>query len=181
MIRSLVGIIGFGLISLTSCMDIEASQHLDRIAELNQTVDSVETVFNEHKMDSIGAISLNAYTIENRVKRNYQADTIDMELGRKMDAFKLMRKSLKSLGTAQSSIPVSIEEERTKLKELKNDIENGDGEREKYAEYVAFEENKVDQLRVLLKDYVTTKESVVSTYKELHDELNNFSLSLLEQ
>lgn len=181
MVRLLVGVIGLVLISLTSCMDIEASKHLDKIAALNQTVDSVEAVFNEHKMDSIAAISLSAYTIENRVKRNYTADTIDMALGRKMDAFKVMRRNLKPLGKAQSAIPTSIEEERAKLKELKNDIENGDGEREKYAEFVAFEEAKVSQLRALLKDYVTTKESVVSTYKELHDELNNFSLSLLQK
>ena len=42
-------------------MDIEASGYLDKIAEMNQTIDSVETVFKEHKMDSIADISLKAY------------------------------------------------------------------------------------------------------------------------
>lgn len=181
MVRSFVAIIGLGLVSLTSCMDIEASGYLDKIAEMNQTVDSVETVLNEHRMDSIADISLKAYTVENRVKRNYHADTIDLALGRKMDAFKVMRRNLKPIGKAQSDLPVMIEEERAKLEQLKIDIENGDGEREKYGEYIAFEEAKVAQLRTLLNEYVTTKESVTSTYSELYNELNDFSLSLLKK
>lgn len=176
---SLIAFIGICLLFLTSCMDLETSNQLEAIASLNQTIDSVETVFNEHKLDSIATISLSAYDVENRIKKYYHSDTINLKLGRKMDAFKVMRRTLGPLGKSNQIIPKSIESERLKLKELKIDIENGDGKREKYAEYITFEEVKVSQLRSLLNEYVETKETSLKTYHDLYDELNDFSMSLL--
>ena len=179
--RSLVAFVGLCVLLLTSCMDLETSEQLERIAAMNQTVDSVETVFEEHKMDSIAAISLRAYGVENRIKNNYNSDTIDMAFGRKMDAFKVMRRSLVPLGKSLTLIPKSVSEEREKLNELKADIENGDGDRKKYAEYISFEEAKVSQLKILLDEYVTTKETSLKTYNNLYEELNAFSMSLLKK
>ena len=104
-----------------------------------------------------------------------------MEFGRKMDAFKVMRRTLKPLRKSITLIPESIESERLKLKELKADIENGDGKREKYAEYITFEEVKVSQLRILLNEYIETRETSLNTYNDLYDELNDFSMSLLKK
>ena len=178
--RSLLAFVGFCGLLLTSCMDVETSEQLERIASMNQTLDSVETVFNEHPIDSISKISLSSYSIENRIKNNYRSDTINMELGRKMDAFKVMRRSLGPLRKSMSLIPTSISEERKKLKELKSDIENGDGKREKYAEFVSFEEEKVSQLRILLDQYVRKQEVSLKTYNDLYDELYAFSMSLIK-
>lgn len=178
--RSLLAFVGICGLLLTSCMDLKTSEQLERITSMNQTIDSVETVFNEHKLDSISKISLRAYGVENRIKNNYRSDTINMELGRKMDAFKVMRRNLGPLGKSRRLIPKSIDEEREKLKELKSDIENGNGEREKYAEFILFEEEKVSQLRILLNQYVDKKEASLKTYNELYEELNAFSMSLLK-
>ncbi len=177
--RSLLTFVGFCGLLLTSCMDIETSEQLETIASMNQTIDSIETVFKEHKLDSISYISLNAYNVENRIKKNYHSDTISMEFGRKMDAFKVMRRNLGPIGKSLTLIPKSIAEEREKLNELKADIENGNGKRKKYAEYVSFEKVKVSQLRSLLNEYVETKEASLKTYNELYEELNAFSMSLL--
>lgn len=178
--RLLTVLISFSALFMTSCIDLETSEQLDRIASMNQTIDSVETVLNEQKLDSIGIISNNAYGVENRIKNNYYSDTINLELGRKMDAFKVMRRSLSPINKSLSIIAKSIDEERTKLKELKVDIENGDGKREKYSEFISYEEAKVDQLRVLLTEYVETKEACLKTYNDYYDELNDFSMSLLK-
>lgn len=179
--RSLVALFGFCVLFLTSCMDLETSKQLETIASLNQTIDSIETVFKEHKLDSIAKISLRAYSIENRIKKYYRSDTINMEFGRKMDAFKVMRRTLKPLRKSITLIPEFIAEEREALKKLKADIENGDGKRAKYAEYITSEEVKVSQLRVLLNEYVETKETSLNTYNELYDELNDFSMSLVKK
>ena len=179
--RLLVVFIGSCGLLLSSCIDLETSEQLEQIAAMNQTIDSVETVFNEHRLDSIAAISLRAYSVENRIKNNYHSDTINMEFGRKMDAFKVMRRNLKPLGKSLTMIPSTIEEEREKLKQLKTDIENGDGKREKYAEYIDYEEVKLSQLRALLNEYVETKEASLKTYNDLYDELNAFSISLLKK
>jgi hypothetical protein len=181
MVRSLVAIFALGALFFTSCMDLETSARLERIAAMERTIDSVEVVFAEHKVDSMAVMSINAYSVENRIKRNYTADTIDMEFGRKMDAFKVMRRNFKPMGKATSAIPTSIEEVREKLSQLKADIENGDGKREKYDEYLTFEETKVGQLRTLLNEFVETKIATLKTYNELYAELNEFSMSLLKK
>jgi hypothetical protein len=178
---SIVAILVLAALFLASCMDLETSTRLERIAAMERTIDSVEVVFKEHKLDSMAVLSIKAYDVENRIKKNYNADTIDMELGRKMDAFKVMRRSFNPMGKAMSAIPVSIEEEREKLAQLKTDIENGDGKREKYDEYLNFEEAKVAQLRTILDEFVETKTTALKTYDELYVELNDFSKSLLKK
>ena len=64
---------------------------------------------------------------------------------------------------------------------LDSHIENGNGDRKKYAEYVAFEEAKTQQLRVLLTDYVVEKEKTMTDFDSLYPEMNAFSLSLLNK
>jgi predicted nucleic acid-binding Zn-ribbon protein len=177
----LVGIAGIAAFFLSSCMDLKTSEQLDSIEAMNQTIDSLEKVFEENRLDSVANISLKAYGVENRIKNNYVSDTINMEFGKKMDAFKVMRRNLKPLGKALTMIPQSIEEERVKLKELQEDIENGNGKREKYDEYIAFEQDKVNQLKTLVSEYMQVKEQSLKTYNELYDELNSFSMSLLKK
>lgn len=178
--RLLAAIFGICVLFLTSCIDLETSEQMDSIASMNQTIDSIETVLNENKLDSIAIISANAYGVENRIKNNYHSDTINMEFGRKMDAFKVMRKSLSPISKSLSILSEMIEEERKKLKELKVDIENGNGEREKYGEHIVNEEIKVGQLRSLLNEYMEAKEMCVKTYNDYYEELNDFSMSLLK-
>ena len=108
-------------------------------------------------------------------------DKVDMELGRKMDAYKRMRRALKPLGEAFKKVKKGIEEEREALKNLYSDIENGYGERAKYEEYLAFESDKITKISVLLNDYIEQKEVIFKTYSKLHDELYTFSMSLLEK
>lgn len=178
--KFLLGATMLGLL-LVSCVDLKKTDQLAKIDAMSKTVDSIEVVFNEHKLDTLAVISNNAFGVENRIKQNYVSDTINMEFGRKMDRFKIMRKNFPSLGKGMSSIKRGLEQERGDLKKLRDDIENGNGEREKYDEFVTFEQKKVDQLRALLTEYVDTKVVAIETYNELYDELNDFSMSLLEK
>ena len=177
----LVGIVATMALFLSSCMDLKTSEQLESIEAMNQTIDSLETVFEKNRLDSVSNISLKAYGVENRIKNNYVSDTINIEFGKKMDAFKVMRRNLKPLGKALTMIPQSIEEERVKLKELQDDIENGNGKRQEYDEYIAFEEEKVNQLKTLVSEYMQVKDQSLTTYNELYDELNSFSMSLLQK
>lgn len=166
---------------LSSCTDLKKGKQLETIEKMNSSLDSIQTVLFQHEIDTIAALGVAANTLELRIKNNYYADTIDMALGKKMDAYKVMRRTFGPLGRSFSVIKNGVVAEKEVLKNLKSDIENGYGERKKYDEYVKFEEGKVNQLRVLLNDYVTEKEKTMKTFFELHDELNAFSLELLEK
>lgn len=160
---------------------MEKSAQLDQIDAMSATLDSIDVVFAAHNFDSLGIITQNAYAVEKRVKTYYVADTINLVLGRKMDAFKVMRKELSPLGKAISALKSGLAEERASLEALIGDIEKSDGEREKYDEFILFEQAKVDQLTALITDYVATKISVTTTYDTYYDELNAFSMGLMNK
>lgn len=166
---------------VVSCADIQRTEQLSKIDAMNETLDSLEQVFITHQIDTMAQLKHSAYQVENRIKTYYVSDTINMELGRKMDEFKKMRKRFGPMGRATGMITNGIKEEREKLELLKNDIDNGNGERDKYDEHLQFEQGKVDQLRVLTEDYVDMKTTSLETFNNLYDELNAFSLSLVKK
>lgn len=167
--------------SLIACSDIKKSDQLASIDKMNISLDSIEKVLFENEIDTIAALGVATNTVELRIKNNYNADTIDMELGKKMDAYKVMRRTLGPLGKSFSIIKNGIIAEKETLTNLKADIEKGNGERQKYDEFIQFEKGKVEQLRSLLDDYVARKEKTMKTFHELHSELNAFSMSLLKK
>lgn len=167
------------ILILFGCSDLKKSDQLAQITELEAQLDSLEAIWEENKIDSLAQWSLSVYDVENRIKKYYVSDTIDMEFGRKMDAFKVLRRQLGPLGKAMNALNTGIKEERVQLEKLSSDIENSNGKRGKYDEYITFETKKVDQLKTLATDFVETKQKAVDTYNELYQELNEFSWSLV--
>jgi hypothetical protein len=174
--KIIVGVIA--LLLFTACADIEKSGQLEQISNLETTLDSIQTTFDEIKIDSISKMSLKAYGVENRIKTYYVSDTIDMALGKKMDAYKVMRKKFSPMGKGATAIKKGLEEEKLKLQALTTDIENGNGKRDKYDEFIVFETEKVNQLRALLNEYSENRDYCLKTFNELHEELDAFSMEL---
>ena len=116
-----------------------------------------------------------------RIKKNYYTDTVDLEIARKMDAFKVMRRKLKPLTYGFVNLKKGCEEVKSSLTLLKADIENGNNARDKYDEYLKFESDKVYQLQVLCAEYHNDRTAILGTYYELFDFLNKFSLDLAEK
>lgn len=164
------------IITLFSCTDLNKGKQISAINGMNKTIDSIQTVLLENEIDTIAALQVATNTVELRIKNYYYADTIDMALGRKMDAYKVMRRSLGPLGRSFVTIKNGVSAERTALANLKKDIENGDGDRQKYDEYVQFEQGKVDQLRKLLTEYIKEKDKTMKIFNDLHQELYDFSM-----
>lgn len=164
-----------------SCSDLKKGEQLKAIDAMNTTLDSINTVLIENEIDTLPALITATIGVELRIKNNYYSDTIDMELGKKMDAFKRMRKMLGPLNNTFITLRTGTKEEKEILQKLKMDIENGNGDRKKYPEYVSFEQNKVDQLRKLLNEYVEGKNKTFENFDEIYNEMNEFSLKLLDK
>lgn len=169
------------IVLLGSCADLQKKEQLAKINGMNQRIDSLETELRKHTIDTITELKLSTSTVELRIKNNLFLDKVDLVLGRKMDAYKRMRRALNPLGAASKKVKDGINEERIALKNLYSDIENGYGERNKYEEYLAFESDKISKLAILINDYKQQKEVIFKTYSELHEELYTFSMSLLEK
>jgi hypothetical protein len=168
-------------ILLFSCSDLKKDEQLKRIAKLEKRLSDIESVRIKNEIDTLTALKIATNAVEIRIKNYLVLDTIDMVLGKKMDTYKIMRRNLKPLGKQNSQLKTAIREERRTLNDLKVDIENGSGSRDKYESYILFEKNKISQVDVLLKEYLRFKEETLDTYHKLHPELNQLSLDLLRK
>jgi chromosome segregation ATPase len=170
------------LIFLTySCSDIKKNERLERIATMEKSLDSLEKTMKVEKIDSLPDMELAAQGVELRIKNNYKLDTINLEFGKKMDAYKRMRRAIPKLKGNWEKVKKSIIETRKSLNNLNTDIENNSGKREKYDEYIKFEQNKLNQIRLLLTECKEVKKKILDTYTKLHVELNQFSMELIKE
>ena len=183
-----------------ACGDLDKAKHLKAIAQMEKSLDSMDVVLKENRLDTLAGIQIAANSLLTRIKTYYSADTIDVELGKKMDQFKRVMRSIKpkkgrvqnknndttvivmanrSIGNGFSVVHTGVKEEKLTLAVLKKDIENGNGRRDKYDEYIKFEQDKVLQLQVLLKAYVDHKNVTIKEFNEIYSELNAYSLELM--
>lgn len=168
-------------LSLYACSSSNNEKHLEQIAKMNTSLDSLEKVMLTNEIDTIAALRIATNGVELRIKNNYYSDTIDMELGKKMDAYKVMRRDLGPLSRSYTTVQTGITEERLSLKNLKTDIQNGNGDQSKYQEYVDFENGKVNQLSKILAEYVKEKNKTMETFHKLHKELYDFSIEVMNK
>jgi hypothetical protein len=194
-------LIAFTLL-FASCGDLDKPKHLKAIASMEKSLDSMHTVLKENRLDTLAGIQIAANALMTRFKTYYVSDTIDMELGKKMNQFKRIMKSIKpkkgrgakndtdnseiviadrSIGNGFAIVHNGLKAEEETLIALKGDIENGNGRRDKYAEYIKFEQQKVYQLQQLLKAYVDHKNKTIKDFNEIYAELNAFSIKLMEK
>ncbi|MEN9972182.1 MAG: hypothetical protein RIS20_529 [Bacteroidota bacterium] len=166
---------------LFSCSDLKKDEQLKRISKLEQRLSVIEQTRIKNEIDTLSALKSTTNSVEIRLKKYLVLDTINLVLGKKIDAYKIMRRNLNPLWKQNSQLKTAIREEQRTLKALSADIENGSGSRDKYESYILFEKNKISQVDVLLKEYLRLKLETLETYHKLHAELNQLSLDLLRK
>ena len=178
--RSITFLLSFSIL-LFSCSDLKKDEQLKRISKLEKGLTLIENDRLKNEIDTLTALKIATNAVEIRIKNYLVLDTIDLVLGKKMDAYKIMRRSLKPLGKQNVQLKQAIREEQKSLRDLKTDIENGSGSRDKYESYILFEKNKINQLQTLLDEYLRQKQETLATYRKLHPELNQLSLDLVRK
>jgi hypothetical protein len=185
------------LCAVVSCTDFDREEQLGKVDKLSQQVDSLQVALKEHRVDTLVHLRTAVTTLELRIRNNYNADTINMSLGKKMEKFRHLKKFFmaehevegeeesegeglnhQTLGSAYLAVKRGIMSEKSTLLKLRSDISNGSGKRDKYNEYISFEAGKVNQLCVLLEDYKSHKDKILTNFKEVYGELNAFATQL---
>jgi len=179
---------------LSSCIDFSKQEHLETVNTLSQQVDSLHTLFEKNRMDSIVYMRVEMNNIEQRIKRYYTGDTIDRNLGRKMDVFRKIKKSImpenevgeeaeneghgEPIMELHKLLQIGLREEKKSLKLLYSDIESGSGDRKKYAKYIDFEREKVMQLTSIYAMYANQKMWLSKNFHKIRNDLMNYTLQL---
>ncbi|MFN5032249.1 MAG: hypothetical protein ACK5FX_08525 [Flavobacteriia bacterium] len=186
-------LLGILFLTLVSCTDFDRKEQLKQIANMKQTVDSLQKNLEINRIDTLAGLRTAVMNLELRIRNNYTADTISLELGKKMAQYQTVKKffvaekeeggeneglNSQTLGAAYLVVKNGLLQEQKTLDLLKSDIENGNGERNKYNEYLQFEQNKVKQLTILLDDYKKHKDKVLKMFFDVYNELDPFVKSL---
>jgi hypothetical protein len=164
-----------------ACVDFKRDQLLRKVAKMDRNLLVLVGKLKDDRMNDIASIKLNTIQTELRVKQNLHLDTIDMELAKKLDAYKVMRRSIKPMLQQYLKVKEGIKEEKRVLKQLRKDINEGRGERNRYAEYIRFERQKVSQLSSLTTEFLRAKEQFFKDYALLYPPIEAFSRTLLQK
>jgi hypothetical protein len=185
---------------MSSCNDFNRKGQLQTIDRLNVSLDSMDHVLLENRIDTLAGIIIASNRLELRIKENYLADTIDLDFAKKMNRFKEIKKAFETeseaeeeegesegrregsmLGASYATINEGIKDERETLKKLYADIDQGNGNRAAYDEYLSFEKRKVNQLSTLLAFYVKEKHRVLNEFYPLYEMLNAYASKLEDE
>lgn len=164
---------------LISCKDEQKMKYLENVSSLENELDSLERIANDSTRRTSFNVNMSVRNTIIKVKNNYLPDTIDYAVAEMMNDYKEIRKALSSNSGNLAKAKQSIPEVEQKLADLKHDIENGVGERERYQEYIEFEQKKIEDIKEVLDYYVKTNEKFYKRYDSLHPIVSNFADSLL--
>ena len=147
---------------------------LAEIQTMHNTLDSLESITENNRIDTLTQLVDYIKTNTEEVINNYYTDTIDYAVAKMMNNYKDTRKAFSknsgNLAKARQAIP----EVRESLNDLRHDIEHGVGQRDKYEEFVGFEKGKVKQIKEILTYYLETKEKYTALFIETDKEVLEF-------
>ena len=166
---------------LFSCSDIEKDRQVKKITELTNIVDKLNIALTQNKISGVSEKKLAVYNVIKRIKSYYFTDTIDYQFAKKMNSYKIVKKSLKNLDGDYEKIRIALREEKIALRKIKSDIINGFVQREKYDDYISFEKKKTKKIKSLLDEYIYKKEEFAIAFDSLHPLLNDYSIRLEEK
>ena len=173
-----IALIVFGFIS---CADFNRDELLSQVDKQQQQLERLNQQLERHVIKDVATLKNDAMQAELRIKQNLHLDTINMELARQLEEFKLMRKSINPLMKQYLKAKNGIKEEMAVLKNLSRDIEEGRGERQRYNEYIRFEKQKVKQLSALTTDFINARAKLIADYDRLYPPIEAFSYTLLQK
>ena len=165
---------------LAGCIDLQKEEQLKRIDQLSFQLDSVQVLLQDQEVENLDDINEMIKDIDARIQ--LLGDTISVDLAVLIDHYKITANTILPLQSIHRYIDTNSQIVESNLKDLKNDIEQAYGKRGKYNEFIDFELQKVDSLKMymdslnLLKS--TLLEGVEKYFSTLNDELKTQELEL---
>jgi len=170
------------LILCYACNSTEQQKQINLLTTMIQKTDSLKQAAEQNKIDSVVEYQLAANSLMLRLKNNYKPTKVDMIFGHEVDEFKELQmlfvkekeENKRTLSDEYLFILSSLSEEKKTLITLMEDIENGSGDKEKYTEYIQFEQDKLTMIQDLLDHFIMRKKKYLPRFRKTLKELNEF-------
>lgn len=135
------------------------------------TIDASAELLEENKLPENSEFLARSTELVEGIK-GFEDDTIQMETALTFERFKQMYDDLTPALGYYDELETALKAEKEALLKLKKDIDEGNGKRHKYDEYLSFEEKKVTKLESVITLYAVRWKKLTTTYDELHNEIN---------
>lgn len=152
-----------------SCLDTERKGYFAEIDSMLLTLDSLEQMHRALPNDSFSIIKEESSKIEKDVKSYFMEDTVDFEFARKMNRLRGIRKGSDFIAMRRSFLDTVFQFQREQLLTLREDIENGSGQRDQYRDFVDAEKENMSLIASAFKDYNLRFGAMRSEYYDIAD------------
>lgn len=173
-------IVLIGMIVLYSCNNKNREKYIKEVDAMAATLDSLKTIAYDTTESDIQPISQSVKTTLQKIKQNYNSDTIDLKTAKKIDAYKEIENALSinsgNLAKAKQAIP----EVQEKVDDLRHDIKEGVNDRDKYQTFIDFEQSKIADIKNVLSYYIKTNVKYRKRYDSLQPLMKNMGDSFTE-
>ncbi|OFZ56775.1 MAG: hypothetical protein A3D92_12735 [Bacteroidetes bacterium RIFCSPHIGHO2_02_FULL_44_7] len=171
----------FGLVA---CSDLQRPEQLNKIAGLVEMLDGAESSLENISVDKLQGIFHASEAVKAKILAE-MPDSLDLDRAIRLDRFREAGDAALLLSVEREELRKIIPDYRKALDKLKQDIENGNGQKHKYDEYIDFEEKKVKDFSARVDDCLAKFRAIVDVDDELREviegEFNERMRSLLVQ
>ena len=170
-----------GITLLVSCSDLKRPEQRERLESIKTELGLLMDISNDIEIDSISFVMSEIMEVENRIKDNFQYDTLNIKLIESLDSYKRILPSLSFVVNARKTIDSSVAVRMRSLETLLSDIENSVGNRAKYNDFIDFEKDQVEQLSTFVNYCDSSSKESLKTFHNLHSSIESFSFKLKEE
>jgi hypothetical protein len=165
-------------LGLYSCGNDEiTTKQITQLTSIDRQIDSMQTILNEFDFDAIFHYSKEMADDKKAIKTNYHSDSVEVQLGRKVNRFNRIRKQFGKAASQGKMFHTKLEVQKTQTNKLLNDIKLGAGHKEKYQDYINLE---IKNMQVLTEEFAELNKTTTRNLKE-YKEINPFIKSFIEE
>ena len=169
------------ILFLVSCVDLSKKNQLTELTQLSKRVDSIQQEFELLKKDTISEIIYSMNQTSDKIKTNIGDDTLSLQIARKLDSYKKVYRKLTSIEAYDEKFLFGSQDIKNSIEKLSNDITKGNGDREKYDQFLTFERSKVIELEKLLSNVKKLQSESIETFQKIHPAISSFADQLSDK
>lgn len=156
---------------LVSCVDLEKSTQLKQLEQLGNKIDSIKIVLIELRSDAFRNETNQNTKKLNEVLDYLASDTLMESEARLIDDYLKTTQKMQLLLKNMDVMNNQLNEEKTRIRKLVKDISNGFGKRNKYDEYIRFEQNQCSLAEITIAEYRSKRDLLTTKAAKLNDEI----------
>ena len=169
------------ILFLVSCVDLSKKNQLTELTQLSKRVDSIQQEFELLKKDTISEIIYSMNQTSDKIKTNIGDDTLSLQIAGKLDSYKKVYRKLTSIEAYDEKFLFGSQDIKNSIEKLSNDITKGNGDREKYDQFLTFERSKVIELEKLLSNVKKLQSESIETFQKIHPAISSFADQLSDK